>query len=83
MEVRSLVDHRVAKAILQQTEVVKALLYEECPKHHGHKGGEPGVTPWTCGAIGERAQMILMWVRASSVGNASHPRRLGGMSGKP
>ena len=26
-------------------------LYEECPKHHGHKG-DPGVTLGTCGAIG-------------------------------
>ena len=38
----------------------------------------PGVTPRTCGAIGERAQVILVWVRALGVGNASHPQRLGG-----
>ena len=38
-------------------------LLEECPQHHGHKGN-PGVTPGTCGAIGERAQMILVLVRA-------------------
>ena len=31
----------------------------------------------TCGTIGERAQVILVWVRASGHGNASHPRRLG------
>ena len=30
----------------------------------------------TCGAVGERAQVILMWVRAPDVGNASHPWRL-------
>ena len=34
------------------------------------------MTPGTCGAVGERAQVILVWVRALSVGNASHPRRL-------
>ena len=38
-------------------------LLEECPQHHGHKG-DPRVTLGTCGAIGERAQMILVWVRA-------------------
>ena len=41
----------------------RAPLLEECPQHHGHKG-DPGVTPGTCGAIGERAQVILVWVRA-------------------
>ena len=40
-----------------------APLLEECPQHHGHKK-DPGVTPETCGAIGERAQVILVWVRA-------------------
>ena len=38
-------------------------LLEECLQHHGHKG-DPGVTLGTCGAIGERAQVILVWVRA-------------------
>ena len=42
----------------------------------GHKG-DPKVTPGTCGAIGERAQVILMRVRAPGIGNASHPQRLG------
>ena len=41
----------------------RAPLLEECPQHHGHKG-DLGVTPGTCGAIGERAQGILVWVRA-------------------
>ena len=41
-------------------------LHEECPKHHGHKG-DPGVTPETCGAIGERTQVILLWVRAPGI----------------
>ena len=54
----------------------RAPLLEECPQHHGHKG-DPGVTLGTCGAIGERTQVILVWGRAPGVGNASHPRRLG------
>ena len=33
--------------------------------------------PEICGAIGKRAQLILVWVRALGVGNASHPWRLG------
>ena len=53
----------------------RAPLLEECPQHHGHKR-DPGVTPGTCGVIGERAQVILVWVRAPGVGNASHPQRL-------
>jgi hypothetical protein len=40
--------------------------HKECPQHHGHKE-DPGVTPETCGAIGERDQVVLMWVRASDV----------------
>ena len=55
----------------------RAPLHEECPKHHGHKG-HPGVTPGTCADVGERAQVILVWVRAPGIGNASHPWRLGG-----
>ena len=42
----------------------RAPLLEECPQHHGHKG-DPGVTPGTCGTIGERAQVILVLVRVS------------------
>ena len=41
-------------------------LHEQCPKHHGHKG-DPTVTPITCGAVGERAQVILVWVRARAL----------------
>ena len=37
----------------------------------------------TCGAIGERAQVILVWVRARGVGNVSHPWRLGVMRIRP
>ena len=54
----------------------------ECSKHHGHKG-DPGVTPGTCGTVGERAQVILEWVRAPDIGNASHPWKLGVMRVRP
>jgi hypothetical protein len=60
----------------------RAPLHKGCPKHQGHKG-DPGMTPGTCGAGGEKAQVILVWVRAPGVGNASHPRRLGVMREKP
>ena len=53
----------------------RAPLYEEYAQHHEHKG-DPGVTLGTCGVIGERAQVILVWVRTPSVENDSHPRRL-------
>ena len=49
---------------------------DECPQYHGHKG-DFGVTLGTCGAIGERAGVILVWVRAPGCGNASHPQGLG------
>ena len=39
----------------------------------------PEVTPGTCGADGENAQMILVWVRAQDVENASHLQGLGVM----
>ena len=38
-------------------------LFEECLQHHKHKG-DLGMTPKTCGAISDRAQVILVWVRA-------------------
>ena len=41
------------------------------------------MTLGTCGTIGERAQVILVWMRASGVGNASHPQRLGVIRIKP
>jgi hypothetical protein len=45
--------------------------------------GGPGVTPGTCGADGEKVQVILVWVRAPGVGNASHPRGLGVIRVRP
>ena len=35
----------------------RAPLHMKCPKYHLHKG-DPGVVPGTCGAVGERAQVI-------------------------
>jgi hypothetical protein len=57
-------------------------LQKGCPKHQGHKG-DPGVTVGTCGAGGEKAQVILVWVRAPGVGNASHTGGRGGMRVRP
>ena len=53
------------KIVLLRMRVItcRTPLLEECLQYHGHKG-DPGVTPGTCGAIGERAQVILVWVRA-------------------
>jgi hypothetical protein len=47
------------------------ILRKGCPKHHGHKG-DPRVTPGTCEAGGENAQVILVWLRAPGVGNAPY-----------
>jgi len=44
----------------------------ECLQHHLHKEN-PGVTPKICGAIGERAQMIVVWVRAQGIEIVSQP----------
>ena len=59
--------YEAAARLLQDAPVAhhrcRAPLLEECPQHHGHKG-DPEVTPGTCGAIGEKAQVILVWVRA-------------------
>ena len=54
----------------------RTTLLEECPQDHGHRGN-PRITPRTCGTIGERAQVILVWVRALRHGNASHLQGLG------
>ena len=48
-----------ALVALVVVHLCRAPLLEECPQHHGHKG-DPGVTPGTCGTIGERAQVILV-----------------------
>lgn len=47
-----------------------APLHEECPKHHGHKENSK-ITPRTCATIAERAQVIIMWMKAAGVRNAS------------
>ena len=43
----------------------------------GIRGNLEYVTPETCGTIGERTQVIIVWVKAPRVKNASHPHRLG------
>jgi hypothetical protein len=57
-------------------------LYEECLKYHGHKG-DPRMTPETCSAGGERAQVSIVWVRTPSVGNASQLQKLGVIRVRP
>ena len=59
-----------------------APLHEECPKHYGQKR-DFGITPVICGTVGKRAQVFLVWVRALSVENASHPQKLEGMRVRP
>ena len=49
----------------------RAPLLEKYSQHHGNKG-DPEVSPRTCGAIGKRAQVILVLVRAPGHGNTSH-----------
>jgi hypothetical protein len=53
--------HRVSKVncLEPNGRECRAPLHEEYPQHHGHKG-DPGVTPGTCGTIGERAQVVLV-----------------------
>ena len=41
------------------------------------------MTHGTCGAIGEKVEVILVWVNAPNVENASHPQELGDMNIKP
>ena len=45
---------------------------------HGHKTA-PKTTSRICGNIGERAQVILVWMRACSIGYTTHKKKeLGG-----
>jgi len=70
-------------SILNVTMVVYcAPLHKRCHKQYGHKR-DPIVTPGICRANGERAQMIIVWVRAPGVGNASHPQEQEVMRIKP
>ena len=59
-----------------------APFHKDFPKHHGQKG-DPGVILGTCDADGEKAQVILVWLRAPRVGNASHPQGLVVMRVRP
>jgi hypothetical protein len=54
------------KNITHNEDACRAFFHKECPQHHGRKG-DPGVTPETCDAIGERDQVILVWVRAPGI----------------
>ena len=54
---------QILNAIGVRARSCRAPLHKEYPKHHGHKG-DPRVTPGTCGTVGERAQGILVWMRA-------------------
>jgi hypothetical protein len=65
--------NEVGRAIKNMEGWCRAPLQKGCPKHHGHKG-DPRVTPGTCGAGGEKDQVILVWVRALGVGNTSYHR---------
>jgi hypothetical protein len=47
----------------------RAPIQKGCPKHHGHKG-DLGMTPGTCGAGVENAQVILVRVRTLALGTA-------------
>ena len=47
-------------------------LHKRCPKYHGHKR-DLRATLENCGAAGERAQLILVGMKALGVRNASHP----------
>ena len=55
--------------------ICRELLHKEHQNYYGHKG-DPKVTPETCDDVGERTQVILVWVRALDVWNASHPQKL-------
>jgi hypothetical protein len=66
----------------QCNNVCHAPFHEGCLKHHGHNG-DPGVTPRTCGAGGKKVQVIIVWMKALGVGNASHPQGLGVMRVRP
>ena len=60
----------------------RAPLHEDYPQYHGYNGN-PRVTWCTCGAIGERVQVILMCVWAIGVEFTSHLWTLTVMRVKP
>ena len=61
-----------ATTLMQPTSIATSNIYNQydlCRAPlHGHKG-DPIVAPMICCAIGERAQVILMWMRAMCVKN--------------
>ena len=54
-----------------------APFHEERLQHHGHNGTPKWCLGLVTSVIGERAQVVLVWVRGPHIENASHPRRLG------
>ena len=74
--------HQMSRMIWKMGHCMKVLLSrttpKKCQKHHGHKK-DSVVTLGSCGANGEKTQVILVRGRAPGVINASHPRRLGFM----
>lgn len=44
---------------------------------------DPRMIPIICGTIGEKAYVILVWLRALDIGNTSHPHKLGIMEVRP
>ena len=50
--------HKQLDSCTKDNKYCLPLLHED-PKHHGYKG-DPGVTPGSCGAVGEKVQVILM-----------------------
>ena len=43
----------------------------QCSKRH-KDNGNPAVTPEACGGVGERAQVIPLWIRAPDIENIFH-----------
>jgi hypothetical protein len=69
--VRKVLEANMSEAALLTDPPCRAPLHEEYSKHYGHKG-DPVVTPETCATVGERAQVILVWLRASGVRPPTH-----------
>jgi hypothetical protein len=55
----NLLDHQAHYLLCVRHHMCRTPLHEECPQHHGHKR-DPEVKLGTCGAIGERVQVILL-----------------------
>ena len=56
---------------LQSHDECSTPLHEKCLQHHGQKGNLRVMHKFR-GAIGDRAQVVLVWVRALGIENTSH-----------